>query len=50
VVVVETEKHHYAPGSGNWWDISPAAVSNDPVTQDLRKQYEEDKKSQRFFG
>jgi len=50
VIVVETEKHHYGPDSDSWWDISPAEVSNDPVTQDLRKQYEQDKKSQRFLG
>jgi 3D-(3,5/4)-trihydroxycyclohexane-1,2-dione acylhydrolase (decyclizing) len=24
VIVVETEKHHYTPGSGVWWDISAA--------------------------
>jgi len=23
VIVVETEKHHYAPGSGNWWTSPP---------------------------
>lgn len=50
MIVVETEKHHYGPDSDSWWDISPAEVSNDPVTQDLRKQYEQDKKSQRFLG
>jgi 3D-(3,5/4)-trihydroxycyclohexane-1,2-dione acylhydrolase (decyclizing) len=50
VIVVETEKHNYGPDSGSWWDISPAEVSNDPVTQELRKQYEQEKKSQRFFS
>lgn len=50
VIVVETEKHHYGPDSDSWLDISPAEVSNDPVPQELRKQYEQDKKLQRFFG
>ncbi len=50
MIVVETEKHHYGPDSDSWLDISPAEVSNDPVPQELRKQYEQDKKLQRFFG
>jgi 3D-(3,5/4)-trihydroxycyclohexane-1,2-dione acylhydrolase (decyclizing) len=49
VIVVETEKHHYTPGSGVWWDISAAEVSGDRKTQKLRAEYEEDRrKFQRF--
>lgn len=50
VIVVETEKHNYGPGSGIWWDISPAEVTDDPVTRELRQQYERNRESQRFHG
>jgi 3D-(3,5/4)-trihydroxycyclohexane-1,2-dione acylhydrolase (decyclizing) len=41
VIVVETEKHRYLPGSGAWWDVAAAEVSNDPVTRKLREEYEQ---------
>jgi 3D-(3,5/4)-trihydroxycyclohexane-1,2-dione acylhydrolase (decyclizing) len=40
VIVVETEKHRYLPGSGAWWDVAPAEVSGDLVTRELRAEYE----------
>lgn len=49
VIVVETEKQHYTPGSGVWWDISVAEVSGDRKTQKLRAEYEEGRRRfQRF--
>lgn len=49
VIVVETEKHHYTPGSGVWWDISSAEVSGDSATRKLTSEYEEGRdKLQRF--
>jgi 3D-(3,5/4)-trihydroxycyclohexane-1,2-dione acylhydrolase (decyclizing) len=49
VIVVETEKYRYTPGSGVWWDISAAEVSSDPETQKLRSEYEDGRgKFQRF--
>jgi 3D-(3,5/4)-trihydroxycyclohexane-1,2-dione acylhydrolase (decyclizing) len=49
VIVVEVEKHRYLPGSGAWWDVAPAEVTHDPVTQQLRAEYEENRqKFQRF--
>ena len=49
VIVVEVEKHRYLPGSGAWWDVAAAEVSNDPATQKLRAEYEENRaKLQRF--
>jgi 3D-(3,5/4)-trihydroxycyclohexane-1,2-dione acylhydrolase (decyclizing) len=49
VIVAEIEKHRYLPGSGAWWDVAPAEVSSDPVTRDLRAEYEENRaKLQRF--
>jgi 3D-(3,5/4)-trihydroxycyclohexane-1,2-dione acylhydrolase (decyclizing) len=50
VIVAEVEPHRYLPGSGAWWDVAPAEVSNDPVTRELREQYERDRDSlQRFY-
>jgi len=49
-LIVETEKHRYLPGSGVWWDVAPAEATNDPLTQDLRKQYEGERtKFQKFY-
>jgi 3D-(3,5/4)-trihydroxycyclohexane-1,2-dione acylhydrolase (decyclizing) len=49
VIVVETEKYCYTPASGVWWDIEVAEASSDPVTRDLRAEYEQvRKKFQRF--
>ncbi len=43
VIVIEVEKHRYLPGSGIWWDVAAAEVTEDPVTQELRQAYEEDR-------
>jgi 3D-(3,5/4)-trihydroxycyclohexane-1,2-dione acylhydrolase (decyclizing) len=49
VIVVQTEKYRFTPGSGVWWDVASAEVSNDPVTRKARAEYEEAKKRlQRF--
>jgi 3D-(3,5/4)-trihydroxycyclohexane-1,2-dione acylhydrolase (decyclizing) len=49
VIVVETEKFRFLPGSGVWWDVAVAEASNDPVTQKLRAEYESDRaRLQRF--
>jgi 3D-(3,5/4)-trihydroxycyclohexane-1,2-dione acylhydrolase (decyclizing) len=49
VIVVQTEKYRFLPGSGVWWDVAPAEVSQDPVTRKLRAEYEEGRrKLQRF--
>jgi 3D-(3,5/4)-trihydroxycyclohexane-1,2-dione acylhydrolase (decyclizing) len=49
VIVVETEKFRFLPPSGVWWDVAVAEVSNDPVTQNLRTEYESDRERlQRF--
>ncbi|MHB8629721.1 MAG: 3D-(3,5/4)-trihydroxycyclohexane-1,2-dione acylhydrolase (decyclizing) [Aggregatilineales bacterium] len=50
VIVVEVEKHRYLPGSGVWWDVAVAEVTEDPVTQELRRAYEEERsRLQRFY-
>jgi 3D-(3,5/4)-trihydroxycyclohexane-1,2-dione acylhydrolase (decyclizing) len=50
VIVAETEKNRFLPGGGVWWDVAPAEVSRDPITQKLRAEYEHDKNQlQRFY-
>jgi 3D-(3,5/4)-trihydroxycyclohexane-1,2-dione acylhydrolase (decyclizing) len=50
VLVVETEKYRFPPGSEVWWDVEPAEATQDPKTQELRRQYEKDRAdSQRFY-
>lgn len=49
VIVVETEKYHFPPDSGVWWDVAVAETSSEPVTQNLRQQFEAARaKVQRF--
>ncbi len=49
VIVAETEKHRYLPGSGTWWDVAAAETTEDPVTAQLRTEYEAGRKQQRFY-
>ncbi len=50
MVVVETEPHRYLPGSGVWWDVAPAEATNDPVTDERRTAYENERAQlQRFY-
>jgi 3D-(3,5/4)-trihydroxycyclohexane-1,2-dione acylhydrolase (decyclizing) len=49
VIVAETEKYHFTPDSGVWWDIAAAEVSLDPETRKARADYEEGRnRLQRF--
>ena len=48
VIVADVEPHHYLPDSGVWWDIAAAEVSDDPETQERRREYEEGLRLQRF--
>ena len=49
VIVIETEKHRYGPGSEVWWDVAPAEVTGDAETREARAAYEADRaKLQRF--
>ena len=50
VIVVETEKHRFAPGAGVFWDAAPAETSGHAETQQTRKEYESERdKLQRFY-
>ena len=48
VIVTDVEPHHYLPDSGVWWDIAAAEVSDDPETQERRREYEKGLRLQRF--
>lgn len=49
VIVIETEKHRYGPGSDVWWDVTPAEATGDAETRAARAAYETDRaKLQRF--
>jgi 3D-(3,5/4)-trihydroxycyclohexane-1,2-dione acylhydrolase (decyclizing) len=48
VIVAETEKYHFTPPSGVWWDVAPAEVSRSPLTKSARDTYEKGRKLQRF--
>ena len=48
VIVADVEPHHYLPDSGVWWDIAAAEVSDDPETQERRREYEKGLRAQRF--
>ncbi len=50
VIVVETEKHRFLPGSEVWWDAAPPEISRDPETTRLRTEYEQGLRTQRYFG
>jgi 3D-(3,5/4)-trihydroxycyclohexane-1,2-dione acylhydrolase (decyclizing) len=50
VIVAETDRNHFVPGSGVWWDVGVSETTNDPVTQGLSNSYGADrKKLQRFY-
>ena len=50
VIVAETERYKFVPGSGVWWDVVVAETTNDPVTQKLRTEFEERRsKLQRLY-
>jgi len=50
MIVVETEPHRALPGAGVWWDVAPAEATNDPVTDERRTAYENERAQlQRFY-
>ena len=49
VIVVETEKYRMLPGSGVWWDVAVAEVSNDSEIQKRREEYETERRRLQKF-
>jgi len=50
VIVVDAIPHADLPGSGVWWDVAPAEVSEIPTVPPLRADYEAGRETQRWFG
>jgi 3D-(3,5/4)-trihydroxycyclohexane-1,2-dione acylhydrolase (decyclizing) len=50
VFVVPAIPHADLPPAGVWWDVAPAEVSEIPTVPVLREEYEQDRKTQRWFG
>ena len=49
VIVVEVEKHRFLPPSGIWWDVEVAEVSSNPDVQNLRADYERNRRKLQKF-
>ena len=50
VIVAETEKYRGLPPSQVWWDVAVAEESQDPITRELRAEYEKERtRLQRFY-
>ncbi len=49
MIVAETATAHFLPGSGVWWDVAPAEVSESPETQALRDAYDRERAVQRVY-
>jgi 3D-(3,5/4)-trihydroxycyclohexane-1,2-dione acylhydrolase (decyclizing) len=50
VIVVDTARAHFLPGSGVWWDVAPAQTSSKPETNALRAAYEAERSVQRDYS
>ena len=50
VIVVPAIPHADLPAAGVWWDVAPAEVSEVVTVPPLRAEYEQDRKTQRWFG
>lgn len=48
MIVVPTEKYRFPPGSGVWWEVVGAEVTDDPKTQELVAEREAGRVKQRF--
>jgi 3D-(3,5/4)-trihydroxycyclohexane-1,2-dione acylhydrolase (decyclizing) len=48
LIEVAIEPHRYLPGSGVWWDVAPAEVSDDAETRALREEFERGREGQRL--
>jgi 3D-(3,5/4)-trihydroxycyclohexane-1,2-dione acylhydrolase (decyclizing) len=50
VIVVPVIPHADLPPAGVWWDVAPAEVSEVTTVPALRAEYEQDRRTQRWFG
>jgi 3D-(3,5/4)-trihydroxycyclohexane-1,2-dione acylhydrolase (decyclizing) len=48
VIVIETDREARVGGYESWWDVPPAAVSQQPEVQAARRAYDDARKKQRW--
>ncbi|MFK0334001.1 thiamine pyrophosphate-dependent enzyme [Rhizobium sp. NPDC090275] len=49
MIVVPTERYKFPPGSGVWWEVVGAEVTNDPKTRELVELREAGRVKQRYY-
>ncbi len=49
VVVIKNDRLHSVPGYESWWDVAVPEVSERPSVQQVRAEYEEMLKKERYF-
>tara|TARA_B100000674_G_scaffold138324_1_gene108078 strand:- start:4006 stop:5901 length:1896 start_codon:yes stop_codon:yes gene_type:complete len=49
MIIVPTEKYRFPPGSGVWWEVVGAEVTDDPKTRELVAEREAGRAKQRFY-
>ena len=49
VIVIETDREVKVPGYESWWDVAIAETSTMPDVQKARKEYETNRKKEKFF-
>jgi 3D-(3,5/4)-trihydroxycyclohexane-1,2-dione acylhydrolase (decyclizing) len=47
--VVETDREVKVPGYDSWWDVAIAETSTMPEVQAARKDYEEHRKTEKYY-
>jgi 3D-(3,5/4)-trihydroxycyclohexane-1,2-dione acylhydrolase (decyclizing) len=47
-IVVETDRRQRVSGYESWWDVAVAEVSENPVVNQAREKYEQDKQKERY--
>lgn len=48
-IVIETDRRQRVSGYESWWDVSVAAISENPAVQHARQEYEDNKVRQRPY-
>ncbi len=49
VICIETDRYDGVPAYEGWWDVPVAEVSEDPIVQDARDTYTENRQAQRQY-
>jgi 3D-(3,5/4)-trihydroxycyclohexane-1,2-dione acylhydrolase (decyclizing) len=49
VIVIHTDREEKVPGYESWWDVAVAETSQMPAVREARKDYEENRKKEKYF-